>query len=562
MSGLMERLNIDEMVPIAHGLVNRTIESSQQRVEGANFDTRKHLLEYDDVLNQQREVFYGQRNRVFAKEDMSEDLDAMVQTEIEGHVELAMSDPEGPWKLLAWLEETQPTIGLESQEPYPSSMLSLILDELADLDEPKVLKEKLLEIAEESLGLNKEHLIKSVDEQFTRSLERLDDQVSQRVDSAQMAVEAAIMEAEDMERNVDPRQLIQLVEQAAGLRIQMDSDGEQRIKDDPYAFMDGMSDLIEASMGLRIWIGLIQAVERRLGEPLGLEPKLIRSVDWDQAESELYEAIDRVWDSRAEGILTNIRTDLNNALRRENEVDNAAKVRMLVQMSYGQRSYFDKKTHQRQAVIVARLSYPFYAARFIEDRDPQELGEDIFDHLKGAQEVLESALGEAEFANLSGTKLDQLEEPIQELLSDELGDARYEQLQKEGTLASFPEEAKGVIKNALGGRAVTRTYRELFLSVADRLWVDYLTQMEALRTSIGLEAYGQRDPLVQYKSRAFDLFSNLLVAIRAGMVSRMFRLRVAGGRQTASTPPTPAQAQPAAAASSGNSRKRRRRRRH
>ncbi|MGD8731278.1 MAG: hypothetical protein PVH92_05300, partial [Anaerolineales bacterium] len=61
--------------------------------------------------------------------------------------------------------------------------------------------------------------------------------------------------------------------------------------------------------------------------------------------------------------------------------------------------------------------------------------------------------------------------------------------------------------------------------------------------------------------RAFDLFSNLLVAIRAGMVSRMFRLRVAGGRQTASTPPTPAQAKPTAAASGGKSRKRRRRRR-
>jgi preprotein translocase subunit SecA len=560
-SGLMERLNIDEMVPIAHGLVNRTIESSQQRVEGANFDTRKHLLEYDDVLNQQREVFYSQRNRVFAKEDMGEDLDSMVQTEIEGHVELAMNDREGPWKLLAWLEEIQPTIGIDWQEPYPSYMLSLILDELTDYEEASALKEKLLEIAEESLDLNKEHLIKSVDEQFTRSLERLDDQVRQRVDSAQMAVEAAIMEAEDMERDVDPRQLVQLVEQAAGLRIQMDSEGEQRIKDDPYAFMDSMPDLIEASMGLRIWIGLIQAVERRLGEPLGLEPKLIRSVDWDQAESELYQAINKAWDIRTKGILTDIRTDLNNALRRENEVDYAVKIRMLIQMSYGQRSYFDKKTHQRQAVLVARLSYPFYAAKFIEDSDLQELGEDIFDHLKGAQEVLESALGEAEFANLSGTLLDQIEEPIQALLRDELGEAQYEQLINEGTLASFPDEAKGAIMEALGGRAMTRAYRELFLSVADRLWVDYLTQMEALRTSIGLEAYGQRDPLVQYKSRAFDLFSDLLVAIRAGMVSRMFRLRVAGGRQTASTPPTPAQAKPAAAASGGNSRKRRRRRR-
>jgi preprotein translocase subunit SecA len=59
----MQRLNIDDAVPIAHNIVNRTIEQAQTRVEGANFDTRKHLLEYDDVLNQQREVFYNQRNR-------------------------------------------------------------------------------------------------------------------------------------------------------------------------------------------------------------------------------------------------------------------------------------------------------------------------------------------------------------------------------------------------------------------------------------------------------------------------------------------------------------------
>lgn len=65
------------------------------------------------------------------------------------------------------------------------------------------------------------------------------------------------------------------------------------------------------------------------------------------------------------------------------------------------------------------------------------------------------------------------------------------------------------------------------MSVGDQQWVEYLTEMEALRTSIGLEAYAQRDPLVQYKSRAFDLFRQLLATIRAGVVSKLFRLRVA-----------------------------------
>ncbi len=93
--GLMQRLNIDDAVPIAHSIVDRTIEQAQTRVEGANFDTRKHLLEYDDVLNKQREIFYGQRNRVFSKDDLIQDVDQMLEVEVEGHVAMAMADPEG-----------------------------------------------------------------------------------------------------------------------------------------------------------------------------------------------------------------------------------------------------------------------------------------------------------------------------------------------------------------------------------------------------------------------------------------------------------------------------------
>jgi len=66
-SGLMDRLGIDEDMPIEHGLVSRSIESAQKKVEGYNFDTRKHLVEYDDVMNRQREVVYGLRRQILMK---------------------------------------------------------------------------------------------------------------------------------------------------------------------------------------------------------------------------------------------------------------------------------------------------------------------------------------------------------------------------------------------------------------------------------------------------------------------------------------------------------------
>ena len=62
-SGLMQRLKVDDSLPLEARMVSGIIENSQHRVEGANFDVRKHLLEYDDVLNQQREQIYSQRDR-------------------------------------------------------------------------------------------------------------------------------------------------------------------------------------------------------------------------------------------------------------------------------------------------------------------------------------------------------------------------------------------------------------------------------------------------------------------------------------------------------------------
>ena len=79
--------------------------------------------------------------------------------------------------------------------------------------------------------------------------------------------------------------------------------------------------------------------------------------------------------------------------------------------------------------------------------------------------------------------------------------------------------------------------RQLLLGVISELWVDYLTRVEALRVSIGLEAYAQRDPLVQYKSKASDMFSGLLGQIRMGVISRVFNVQMRGGLATSTASP-------------------------
>jgi preprotein translocase subunit SecA len=69
-AGLMDRLGLEEDVPLEHPWVSKAIENAQQKVEAYNFDIRKHVVEYDDVLNRQRDVIYGDRDRVLFEENL------------------------------------------------------------------------------------------------------------------------------------------------------------------------------------------------------------------------------------------------------------------------------------------------------------------------------------------------------------------------------------------------------------------------------------------------------------------------------------------------------------
>src|SRR3989304_3403034 len=73
-SGLMTRFNMPEDIPLQHPLVSRAIEQAQVKVEGYNFDIRKHLVEYDDVINKQREIIYSRRKTILEGDDKSDDL--------------------------------------------------------------------------------------------------------------------------------------------------------------------------------------------------------------------------------------------------------------------------------------------------------------------------------------------------------------------------------------------------------------------------------------------------------------------------------------------------------
>jgi preprotein translocase subunit SecA len=83
MAGIVEGLGLDEDTPIEHRMLSSAIENAQKKVEGRNFDTRKHVLQYDDVMNKQREIIYGQRGQVLRGDDLKPSVLKMIEDHID-----------------------------------------------------------------------------------------------------------------------------------------------------------------------------------------------------------------------------------------------------------------------------------------------------------------------------------------------------------------------------------------------------------------------------------------------------------------------------------------------
>ncbi|WP_455660674.1 preprotein translocase subunit SecA, partial [Pradoshia sp.] len=102
---MMSRLGMDDDQPIQSKMVSKAVESAQKRVEGNNYDARKQLLEYDDVLRQQREIIYKQRYDVLASENLREIVEAMIRSSLQRNVYAFAPDVESEeWNIEGLLD--------------------------------------------------------------------------------------------------------------------------------------------------------------------------------------------------------------------------------------------------------------------------------------------------------------------------------------------------------------------------------------------------------------------------------------------------------------------------
>ncbi len=533
---IMQRMRIDDAVPMEVGLVSRLVEQSQTRVEGANFDVRKHLLEYDDVLNTQRESIYSQRDRIFTKEDLSEDVSELLSTEVNRRVPESLADDEGPWKLLAWLDQTQPPLDLGGVL-FPSYSLKLLLDYLSGKQKsyasPAELRDALVGLAGEALETEAEHLLHTVNSLLDGGRDRLQSQVKERREALDTFFEGLNLGEGEESAPRSPKELMDELVGMVHVAVRLSPDEQRLLRDDPDKLRPILSAQVESAVAGQSVMRLVGAIEHRLEDTLEVDATQLDGNDWESMADQVYKAVQLTLTRRRERLMGNgagpasgqLAHDLDATLARINgPVTTNHMLGLLLMMPQGTKATFDKKTHRRVLQRTTRLTYTYLAARLLEKRSSEDITADVLKHLQDAQLTIRRAWGASEFARLAGANLTELDKGLGETLCSLLGEEACSQLQTQ-PLQSLPREQVLIVMDELGRRALTEVYRQLLLGVITELWVDYLTQMEELRVSIGLEAYGQRDPLVQYKSKAFELFQNLLKDMRSGVISRMFTYR-------------------------------------
>ncbi|HXI45610.1 MAG TPA: preprotein translocase subunit SecA [Candidatus Acidoferrales bacterium] len=182
-ASLMERLGLDEDNYIESGIVGKTIESAQSRVEGFNFDIRKRVVEFDDVINKQRETIYAERDKVLRNEDLTDTVRAFLDEEIDDlvarHLGSAGSTDDREEGLAALLQELQ-RMGLGPDRISTDDLLDLnatgaIAEHIKDVAD-EVLAAKEAEIGEEGWATAERYvLLRTIDSLWVEHLTELDD---------------------------------------------------------------------------------------------------------------------------------------------------------------------------------------------------------------------------------------------------------------------------------------------------------------------------------------------------------------------------------------------------
>ena len=178
-SGMMDKLGMEEDEPIEHKLITNSIEHAQKKVEARNFDIRKHVLEYDDVMNQQREVMYGERRKILVGDKLRENIMGMVNHIIKNEMDQYANEQLYPeeWQLDHLIEDAEKIYapaGRLTQEKLAELSRDDLLEELEKVAEEGYRQRELLFGEDNMRELEKVVMLRVVDNKWMEHLDHMD----------------------------------------------------------------------------------------------------------------------------------------------------------------------------------------------------------------------------------------------------------------------------------------------------------------------------------------------------------------------------------------------------
>ena len=168
MKSMMDRLGLPEDQPIQNAIISKTIENAQNKIEGYNFDIRKHVLDYDDVMNKQREVVYKKRKEILEKENLKNEIMNDIAEEVERLVSFHTAGDEIDWNTDDLFTEVNNIFPLTEDN---KKQFEIIKEDKAknDLEKRGAFHDYLLDLAKTAYGQKE----KEIGEEGMRQVEKI-----------------------------------------------------------------------------------------------------------------------------------------------------------------------------------------------------------------------------------------------------------------------------------------------------------------------------------------------------------------------------------------------------
>jgi preprotein translocase SecA subunit len=493
--GFMEKMGVDDDVPIEARVISKSIESAQTRVEGFNFDIRKHTFDYDTVMNKQREVIYERRLSILEEADEQRRIQKLLERYFK------------PDQMLQEVrEEIRATLNL-SDDIARRRLERLLPDVAFDLHELRAIRDdQMTEMLEPLVKQQQQHSLPLLLDELSDMVELPDDAETHLRQVEYAEARRYVIEQwreqregglEDRIKELFDKEFLDIIER---YMVNYDSWLRGRITEAVGEATNPATDQVSVPL-----------VRRRLATILpevnDLDPEELAEIDAEHLQR-LLES--KIVANRERG--HNIRLMSQDLLALVPLLPSPNRVVWSIMPAPAMEHERDQYLHLfHQALDMMTAALPDTEQERIRQQSDEKIHEYLEPLIHATRATTQDRAHVMTFmvshiTDVVGEVLDQLEtHAIQEMLT-ELLDHAFDRW-----------------RDTIGNQQLTKYQRTLMLQTIDREWQNYLTAMDDMRQGIGLQAIGQRDPLIQYQTQGYRMFNELLENIDHTIVSHFFR---------------------------------------